>query len=105
MKYEITEKQLEKLKKIMQGFIDSTLNSLRDMSEDWGLGEMDEYDELSSVEKIVIDRIVPYTGMNVYIDMYVKKERDYDNIRAGIQYNLEPHFPPLKLFINEIITD
>jgi hypothetical protein len=105
MKYEITEKQLEKLKKVIQGFIDSALDSLRKMSEDWGLGEMDEYDEVRSVEKIVVDRIVPYTGINVYIDMYVKNDRDYNNVRAEIQYNLEPHFPKLKLFINEIITD
>jgi hypothetical protein len=55
MKYEVTEKQLEKLKKVIQGFIDSALDSLRKMSEDWGLGEMDEYDEVRSVEKIVVD--------------------------------------------------
>jgi hypothetical protein len=79
MKYEITEKQLEKLKKVIQGFIDSALDSLRKMSEDWGLGQMDEYDEVRSVEKIVVDRIVPYTGINVYIDMYVKNDRDYNN--------------------------
>jgi hypothetical protein len=89
MKYEVTEKQLEKLKKVIQGFIDSALDSLRKMSEDWGLGEMDEYDEVRSVEKIVVDRIVPYTGINVYIDMYVKNDRDYNNVRAEIQYNLK----------------
>jgi hypothetical protein len=105
MKYEVTEKQLEKLKKVIQGFIDSALDSLRKMSEDWGLGQMDEYDEVRSVEKIVVDRIVPYTGINVYIDMYVKNDRDYNNVRGEIQYRLEPHFPSLKLFINEIITD
>ena len=104
MKVEITNKQLEKIHKIIQGLIDSELNSLREESEEWGLGEMDEIDEISSINKIVIDRISPFNGISVYIDIYSNTGReDYDNVRGEIQYRISEWFPNVKLFINEII--
>lgn len=104
MKVEITNKQLEKIHKIIQGLIDSELNSLREESEEWGLGEMDEIDEISSINKIVIDRISPFKGISVYIDIYSNTGReDYDNVRGEIQYRVSEWFPNVKLFINEII--
>jgi hypothetical protein len=65
MKVEITDKQLEKFKKHIQNLIDGELDNLREESQDWGLGEMDELEELESVKRIEIDRIVPYTGFNI----------------------------------------
>jgi len=104
MKVEINDNQLEKIHKIIQGLIDSELNSLREESEEWGLGEMDEIDEISSINKIVIDRISPFKGINVYIDIYSNTGReDYDNVRGEIQYRISEWFPNVKLFINEII--
>ena len=104
MKVEINDKQLEKIHIIIQGLIDSELNSLREESEEWGLGEMDEVHEINSINKIVIDRISPFQGISVYIDIYTNTGREeYDNVRGEIQYRISEWFPNVKLFINEII--
>jgi hypothetical protein len=106
MKIEITDKQLEKLQKHIQNLIDGELDNLREESQDWGLGEMDELEELESVKRIEIDRIVPYTGLNVYLNFYVSGNReDFDNIRGTIQYLIGTHFPNIKLFFNDIIYE
>ena len=103
MKVEINDKQLEKVHKIIQGLIDSELNSLREESEEWGLGEMDELDEINSVDKIIINRISPFQGISVYINIYTNTGlEDFDNIRAEIQYRVSGWVPNVKLFINEI---
>jgi len=106
MKVELTKKQLDKLKKHINDMIGVELNNLREESQDWGLGEMDELNELNSVKEIKVDRIVPYLGLSVYLDFYVSGDReDFDNIRASIQYTLEKHFPTIKLFFNDIIYE
>jgi hypothetical protein len=103
MKYIIKNNQLQVLGNHIQSLIDSSLNSIREESEEWGLGEMDDLDEIDSIENITIDRILPYTGTNVYIDIYSNTDRvDFDNVRAEIQYRLEQWIPNIKLFINEI---
>jgi hypothetical protein len=103
MKYIIKNNQLQVLGNHIQSLIDSSLNSIREESEEWGLGEMDNLDEIDSIENITIDRILPYTGTNVYIDIYSNTDRvEFDNVRAEIQYRLEQWIPNIKLFINEI---
>lgn len=105
MKYIIEDNQLQVLGNHIQSLIDTSLNSIREESEDWGLGEMDELDEIDSIDSITIDRIVPYIGTKVYIDIHSKTDReDFDNTRAEIQYMLEQWIPNIKLFINEIIN-
>jgi len=104
MKYIITENQIDKLQNHIQNLIDGELDSLREESLEWGLGEMDELDEIDSIEKIVIDRIVPHIGIVVYIDIYSSTLRkDFDNIRAEIQYRISEWVPNVKLFINNVI--
>lgn len=104
MKFIISEEKIDKLKKQIQTFIDYALNSIREQSEDWGLGEMDELYEIDSIDKIVIDRIVPNKKLVVYIDIYQNKERDdYDNTMAEIRYTLKDIFPNIVIRSNEII--
>jgi len=104
MNIEITDKQLDKLSSIIQGLIDSQLNIIREKSEEWGLGEIDEYNELSSIDKIIIDRIVPYSKIKVYVDLYRNSDREeFDNIRAELQYMINEWLPKVELYINQII--
>ena len=42
MKIIITENQIDKLQVHIQNVIDSELDNIREESEEWGLGEMDE---------------------------------------------------------------
>jgi hypothetical protein len=104
MKYIIRENQIDNLQYHIQNLINGELDSLREESLEWGLGEMDESDEIDSIEKIVIDRIVPHIGIVVYIDIYSSTLRkDFDNIRAEIQYRISEWVPNVKLFINNVI--
>ena len=104
MKIIITENQIDKLRVHIQNVIDSELDNIREESQEWGLGEMDELDEVDSIAKIVIDRVVPHIGIVVYIDIYTNTGReDFDNIRAEIQYRVSEWVPNVKLFINKII--
>jgi hypothetical protein len=106
MKFIISENKLEKLEKQIQIFIDYTLNTIREQSEEWGLGEMDELYEIDSIDKISINRITPHKKLIVYIDIYQNKERDdYDNTMAEIQYTLKDIFPNIVIHLNEIILN
>lgn len=106
MKFLITETQKNRLYSIIQKLIDSTLNQIREESEDWGLGEMEELYELESVDKIVIDNIVSVDGIKVYVDIYKNSPRYvFDNIRAEIQYRIQDIIPNIKIFINDIIDE
>jgi hypothetical protein len=106
MKYLITETQSNKLKEHIQYLIDSELNNIKNESDDWGMGEMDEIIEIGSIDKIVIDRIVTHNGIVVYIDIVrnpMEIRTEYDNTWSEIQYRMEEWIPNIKIFINDII--
>lgn len=106
MKYIIDQKQLEKTKNLIQGLINSKLDSLREESEEWGMGEMDELHEVQSVDKIKINYITLSDKIKVYVDIYKSQNRsDFDNIRGEIQYRLEDLLPNIELYINDIIDE
>jgi len=103
MKYEVNIEQLQVLGNHIQNLIDSTLNMLREETEEMGLGEMDEIDEIKSINEITIDRIVPHLGIVVYIDIYTDSNREeFSNVLAELNYYLQKWIPTIKLFINEI---
>ena len=105
MKYLITETQSNKLKEHIQYLIDSELNNIKNESDDWGMGEMDEIIEIGSIDKIVIDRIVTHNGIVVYIDIVrnpMEIRTEYDNTWSEIQYRMEECIPNIKIFINDI---
>ncbi len=92
--------------KIIQDLINSELESIQIESEDWGMGEMDEIDEVQSVDKIVVDRVVTINKIKVYVNIYKNSNRyDFDNLRAEIQYRLERWLPNIELYIEDIIDD
>ena len=104
MKFIITENKIESLKQIVQGLIDDELNNLRVMSdEEWGLGEMDEIDEVSSVDKIIVDELKMSDGIDVYLDMYVLSDREeFDLVYGAIEYTMEQWLPNVTVHINKI---
>ena len=106
MKYIVGENQVEKMKKLVQRLINSQLDAIREESEEWGMGEMDELHELESIDKIKINYITLSDKIKVYIDIYMSQNRsDFDNIRAEIQYRLEDLLPNIELYINDIIDE
>jgi hypothetical protein len=104
MKFIISENKIESLKQTIQSLIDNELNNLRIMSdEEWGLGEMDEINEVSSVDKIIVDKLEMSDGINIYVDMYVLTDReDFDLINGAIEYAIEQWLPNVTVHINKI---
>jgi hypothetical protein len=106
MKYIIDQKQLEKTKNLIQGLINSKLDSLREESEEWGMGEMDELHEVQSVDKIEVVDVVMSGKIKVLINIYRNQLRhDFDNITEEIEYRLEDLLPNIELEINDIIDE
>jgi hypothetical protein len=105
MKFIISENKVESLKQIAQYLIDNELNNLRIMSdEEWGMGEMDEINEVSSIDKIIVDKLDMSDGVNIYVDMYVSTDREeFDLVIGAVEYSLEQWFPNVTVHTN-IIT-
>jgi len=104
MKILINENKIEQLKIFVQEILDDELNNLRQMAdEEWGMGEMDEIDEVSSVENIVVDEIKTTDGISVNVNLYLNRDReDFDNIIAMIEYVIEQWFPNAKIHIEKV---
>ena len=90
MRYIISESQVKSLHNVIQGMINSTLDIIREESEDWGMGEMDELDEVSSVNKIVVDRVVKISKIKVYDFKWKNSELRMDGV---IAHELEEVIP------------
>jgi hypothetical protein len=103
MKYIITDEQAKTMEDVINGVIDSELNNIRTQSEDWGLGEMDELDEINSIHKITVDRIDFEDGIKVYVNLYIITDRDdFYNVMGSINYEVSTWIPGAELEINEI---
>jgi hypothetical protein len=88
----------------IQKMINNTVENIKKDSEDWGLGEMDELDEIGSVEKIEIDRFVNFTRPVIYVNIFVNSQRrDFDNVMSEINYQIQRYIPNSFVEVNEII--
>lgn len=106
MRYIISESQSNKLVSSIQSKIDEIMRQIVEESEDWGMDEMDAIDEVSSVNKIVVDRVVPISKIKVYIDIYKNSKReDFDDLINEIESRIEDWFPNIELYIDDIIDD
>ena len=97
----ITESNIEKG---IQLIIDSSLQKLQDDTFEMGLGEMDELDEINSVDEIKITNFVKDEVPVLYVDLYVNSNRDdFDNIIYTMEYELEKHIGNIQIIVNKII--
>ena len=89
---------------MVEKMIKFQLDNIKDDSEGWGLGEMDEFDEVQSVDRIEVTNLVNVDKPKVYLTFYVESNRkDYDNLRAEIQYRIKEDFGiELLLFTDEV---
>ena len=109
MDYLITKSQSNKLFEQIQQLIDSELETIRQESEEWGLGEMEEYFELEAVNKIEIDRIVTINGIKVYVNLYKKTGSSIDyfeNVMSELNYKLQTKWiSNIFLILENVIED
>ena len=106
MKYIVTESQVKTLQEQIQGLIDSTLDTLKEESDEWGMGEMDELDEVSSVENIVVNNVVKTDGILVSVTIHKNSRRnDFDNLISEIEARMSDWIPNIELYIENTIDD
>jgi hypothetical protein len=102
----INEDKNYALKIYLQKLIDDTISELREESQDWGLGEMDYVDALDSIEKIEIDRIIRFTRMVIYVNIFVNSpRRDFDNVMFTINYEIQRYIPNSFVQVDDIIDN
>jgi hypothetical protein len=93
----LTDNMVEKMIKFQ-------LDNIKEDSEDWGIGEMDQLDEVQSVDRIEVTNLVNVDKPKFYLTFYVEGNRkDYDSLRTEIQYRIKEDFGiELLLFIDEV---
>jgi hypothetical protein len=97
----ITESNIEKG---IQLIIDSSLQKLQDDTFEMGLGEMDELDEINSVDEIKITNFVKDKVSVLHVDLYVNSDREnFDNIIASMEYELEKYIGNILIIVDNII--
>jgi hypothetical protein len=97
----LTESNMERG---LQRMLDGALQKLQNSTEEMGLGEMDELDEINSVDEIKITNFVKDEVPVLYVDLYVNSDRDdFDNIIYTMEYELEKHIGNIQIIVNKII--
>jgi len=89
----------------LQNIIDNALQSLQDEAFDMGLGEMDELDEINSVDKIKVTNFINDKVPVLYVDFMVNSNRrDFDNIIVSMEYEVGKYIPNVQIIDNIIDT-
>ena len=93
-----------KIEKFIQKIIDKSLEDIRDSTEEMGLGEMDELDEINSVDKIKVTNVVKDKVFVIHVDLYVNTNRDdFDNIIYTIEYKVGRFLGNVEIMVDNII--
>jgi hypothetical protein len=97
----LTESNMERG---LQRMLDGALQKLQNSTEEMGLGEMDELDEINSIDEIKVTNFVKDKTPVLYVDLYVNSNRDdFDNIIYTMEYELEKHIGNIQIIVNKII--
>ena len=97
----ITESNIERG---LQRMINNVLQRLQNSTEEMGLGEMDELDEINSIDEIKVTNFVKDKTPVLYVDLYVNSNRkDFDNIIATMEYEVEKHMGDIQIIVDKII--
>ena len=89
----------------IQNIIDNALQELQNEALGMGLGEMDELDEIESVDKIKVTNFVNDEVPVLYVDLYVNSNRrDFDNIIANMElHEVGKYIPKVQIIVDNII--
>jgi hypothetical protein len=90
----------------IQLLVNLSLERIQDIAEalEMGLGEMDELNEITSIDKIVVTNYVNDEVPVIYVDLYVNSDRsDYDNVMGEIEINLDKYIPNIAIEVNNTI--
>ncbi len=105
MKYIITENQKDKIIKLIQNFIDSELQMLKQMaeSEDNDMS-FDETLQIETIESIKVHSVDKQEKWIIYVDVYTPRPLYYyDEILYHISYQLKKHIGPNVIRENQMV--
>lgn len=97
----ITESKIEDG---IQFMIDGVVENLQDESFEFGLGEMDELDEINSIDKVKVTNFIKDEVPVLYVDFYVNSNRrDFDIVIGSIEYEVGKYIPKIQIILDNII--
>jgi hypothetical protein len=90
----------------IQMFVNQSLQYLKSLTDEMGLGEMDELEEIESVDEIKVTNVVTGKEPIVYVDFYVDSQRrDFDNVIATIEHEVGKYLPNVRVVVDNIIDN
>lgn len=88
----------------IQNLVTRSLEKMQDYTFDMGLGEMDELNEINSVDEIKVKNIVMDEVPLLYVDIYVNSNRrDFDNLISEIEVEVSRYLPNTQIIIDKIV--
>lgn len=98
----ITESKIEDG---IQFMIDGVVENLQDESFEFGLGEMDELNEINSIDKVKVTNFIKDEIPVLYVDFYVNSNRrNFDIVIGSIEYEVGKYIPKVQIIANIIDT-
>lgn len=90
----------------IQMLVNQSLQYLKSLTDEMGLGEMDELEEIESVDEIKVTNVVTDNEPIVYVDFYVNSQRrDFDNLILTIEYEVGKYLPNVRVVVDNIIDN
>lgn len=88
----------------IQNIVTRSLEKMQDYTFEMGLGEMDELNEINSVDEIKVKNIVMDEVPLLYVDIYVNSDRrDFDNVVSEIEAEVSRYLPKAQIIVDEMI--
>lgn len=99
----ITESKMDER---IQMMVSRSLQAMQDETFEMGLGEMDELNEINSIDEIKVTNIIMDEVPLLYVDLYVNSERrDFDNVISTIEVDINRYLPNVQVILDKIIDD
>ena len=97
----------QKLISKVQTIINDSLDEIRAESEDWGLGEMDELDEINAIDSIVVKDVFKQNNkFRIPVTLHKNSQRyDFDNVFGVINYNVQKVLGKSFVFIDDVVDN
>jgi methionine synthase II (cobalamin-independent) len=97
----------QKLISKVQTIINDSLDEIRAESEDWGLGEMDELEEINAIDSIVVKDVFKQNNkFRIPVTLHRNSQRyDFDNVLGVINHNVKKILGKSWVVIDDVVDD
>ena len=90
----------------IQNIVDQSINKIQGYTTDMGLGEMDELEEIESIDRVKVVDFVNDEVPVLYVDFHVNSNRrDFDLVMSELQYEVGKYIPKVQLILNDIVDN